>query len=60
MNVQDLATNAPHYIQIGLTVVGAASAIATLTPTPQDDVILLVLHKALNFLACNFGNAKNQ
>jgi len=60
MNTQTLVENAPQYIQIGLQIVGIASAIAAATPTPQDDGILLVVRKVLDFLACNFGHAKNK
>lgn len=56
----DLLEKAPEYIQVALTVVGTASAIASITPTPKDDLVLMVLHKILNVLAFNFGKAKNE
>lgn len=60
MTAQQVIENAPQYIQIGLQIVGVAAAIAAATPTPQDDGVLLVARKILDFLACNFGNAKNK
>jgi len=60
MNTQDLITNAPHYLQVAGAIVGAASVIAALTPTPQDDGVLLVVRKLIDFLAFNFGSAKNK
>ncbi len=60
MTTQDLITNAPQYLQVAASVVAAASVIAALTPTPQDDGILLIVRKALDFLAFNFGSAKNK
>lgn len=60
MDTQTLIDHAPRYIEIGLQVVGVASAIAAATPTPQDDGVLLVVRKVLDFLACNFGHAKNR
>lgn len=57
--MHDLLYKAPEYIQLALTVVGAASAIAAFTPTPKDDVVLGLLHKGLSILAFNFGKAKN-
>ena len=39
--------------EAALAVVGAASLIAKLTPTPKDDEILTKVVKALDFLALN-------
>ena len=41
-------------------VIAAASAIASLTPTPVDDGIVRKLRKVVDVLALNFGNAKNK
>lgn len=60
MTTQEMVANAPQYLQIGLQVVGVASAIAAVTPTPKDDGILFAVRKILDFLACNWGSAKNQ
>ncbi len=59
MTFQDALNNAPQYIQIVLQIIGVASAIAAVTPTPKDDLILVGIRKALDFLAFNFGHAKN-
>ena len=38
--VQYITTNYVDLIQVALTVVGAAAAVAALTPTPKDDDII--------------------
>jgi len=40
--------------------VTAAAAIAALTPTPKDDSVIGYLRKVVDYLAFNFGNAKNK
>lgn len=47
------------YLTIALAVVGAASAIATVTSNKTDDKYVGYLSKAINWLALNFGEAKN-
>jgi len=42
-----------------LQVVGAAAAIATITPNKADDKIVQAILDAVNFVAGNFGKAKN-
>lgn len=42
-----------------LAVVGAASAIAALTPTPKDDAAIAWIRKIVDVIAFNFANAKN-
>ena len=42
-----------------LAVIGAAAAVAALTPTPKDDSFLAVLRKFVDVVGMNFGNAKN-
>ena len=59
MTAQEIMANAPQYLQVAASVVAAASVIAALTPTPKDDGVLLIIRKALDFLAFNFGSAKN-
>ena len=59
MNVQDIATNAPHYIQVGIQIVGVAAMLAPFVPNPQYGAALLVARKVLDLLAFNFRNAKN-
>lgn len=46
-------------IDVATKVVAAAAAIASLTPTPKDDGILLIVRKVVDFFAFNFGHAKN-
>ena len=53
MDVQEIVT-------VALEVIGAASVIAAVTPTPKDDGILAIIRKALDMLAANWGNAKNE
>lgn len=42
------------------SVIAAASAIAALTPTPKDDSFVAKVKGMVNFLALNFGHAKNK
>lgn len=51
--------NLTDYFTIALAVVGAASAIATVTSNKTDDKYVAFLSKAVNWLALNFGEAKN-
>ncbi len=45
-------------IELALKVIGIASIIAAITPTPKDDIILGALRQILNILASNIGQAK--
>lgn len=45
-------------IQLALSIIGALSVIATLTPTPKDDTILFALKQLLNIAAGRVGGAK--
>lgn len=58
--MQNIVEHAPQYIQIATSVVGIASIIAAMTPTPADDGVVLTIRKVLDFLAFNFLNAKNK
>lgn len=49
-----------QYIEIGLQVIGVASAIAAVVPNPQVTGALFIARKVLDLLACNFGNARNE
>lgn len=51
--------NFDQLIMIALAVVGAAAAIATVTPTQTDNKIVDAVYKVLHTLAMNFGKAKN-
>jgi hypothetical protein len=41
------------------SVISAAAAIAALTPSPKDDSLVAKVRKVIDFLALNWGNAKN-
>jgi delta-aminolevulinic acid dehydratase/porphobilinogen synthase len=41
-------------------VVAAAAALTALTPSPADDGVVAKVRAVLNFLAFNFGHAKNK
>ena len=47
------------YIQVAFAVIGAFSAIATITPNETDNKIADFLLKAINILGANVGKAKN-
>lgn len=55
-----VVNNFDTIIAIATAIIAAASAIASLTPTPVDDGILLKIRKVVDVLALNFGNAKNK
>lgn len=54
-----LLANVPDVLQALSLIVGGASTIAALTPTPKDDGVLLWLRKVIDFLALNVLGAKN-
>jgi len=47
-------------LDIAEKTIALASVIAALTPTPRDDGVVSFVRKIVDFLAFNFGNAKNQ
>ena len=47
-------------IEIATSVVGVLSVVASITPNPVDNAILLGLNKVLNIGAFNVGKAKNK
>ncbi|MDE1173872.1 MAG: hypothetical protein PW790_09405 [Parvibaculaceae bacterium] len=55
-----LSADMGQWLNAGLSVVGAASAVAALTPTPKDDAIIGKLYSLLDFLALNIGYAKDR
>ena len=61
--IQYITTNYVEIIEVTLTVIGAAAAIAALTPTPKDDDIIGkaqgIIKKIADFVGLNIGNAKN-
>jgi hypothetical protein len=58
--IETIATHIPEILQICTLVVTLAAAITALTPTPKDDGIVRKIRKVIDFLALNFGNAKNR
>ena len=49
----------PKWLQIAGLIVGTASTIAAVTPTPKDDGVLFIVRKVVDLLALNFLGAKN-
>lgn len=47
-------------IEVALIVVGAASAVAAITPNPTDNIVLAVIKTALNAIGANWGAAANE
>ena len=45
------------WIQAALSVVGAASAVAAVTPTPKDDKVIGKVYSVLQLLALHIGYA---
>ena len=58
--IETIASNIPEILQILTLIVALAASIAALTPTPKDDGIVKKIRKVIDFLALNFGNAKNR
>ena len=53
--------NSPQaVIELILQVIGVLSVIATVTPTPVDNVVLVALRKVLNLLAMNWAQSENK
>ena len=57
--VDKAADKIPNWLELLGTLIGVASAIAAVTPTPKDNVVLGVLRKVLDIFALNVGGAKN-
>jgi hypothetical protein len=55
-----IQSNIDTILTIGTSIIAAASAITALTPTPSDDTVVGKLYKVLDFLALNFGKAKDK
>jgi len=58
--IETIAAYIPDFLEIGALVIALAAAIAALTPTPKDDGIVQKIRTAIDWLALNFGNAKNR
>lgn len=52
--------NAVTALNFASNVIAAAAIAAAFTPSPKDDEIIAKLRKVIDFLAFNFGNAKNK
>jgi len=50
----------PDAIQVLTLIVSAAAIIAAATKTPKDDSIIKKIRAVVDFLALNFGGAKNK
>lgn len=61
--IQYITTNYVQIIETALVVIGAAAAVAALTPTPKDDSAIAkvqgIVKKIADVLGLNIGNAKN-
>jgi hypothetical protein len=55
-----LTTNWEHILVTITGIIALAAHIAPLTPTPEDDKAVAWARKLLDFLAGNYGNAKNK
>jgi len=49
----------PELLQVASSVIGTASVIAALIPSPKVQGVLSKVRAVVDFLAFNFGNAKN-
>ena len=58
--IETIAAYIPDILEIGTLVIALAEAIAALTPSPKDDGIVKKIRQAVDYLALNFGNAKNR
>lgn len=61
MNLIDyIIANKEEIIAAITATVTAASAIAALTPTPADDTLVGKAYRVIDWLALNFGKAKDE
>ena len=58
-DIAEIITQASPYFGTALEIIGAASVVARLTPTPIDNLVLVALKTAINFIAMNSGPAEN-
>jgi hypothetical protein len=52
--------NPQQILEVATQVIGVASIIASITPTPVDNVVLVTLRKLIDLGAFNFLHAKNK
>lgn len=57
--LQSIFDALPEFLSGAGMIIGAASAIAAITPTPRDDELLGKAYKLIELLALNFGRAKD-
>lgn len=58
--INHITENFDNYLEIALQLVGLASLIAAMAPKPKYSKALKKARKVLDYLAANFGNAKNK
>lgn len=58
--MNEIIDKAPQYIELATSIIGVASIIAAMTPTPADDGILLVIKRIIGIFALNIGHAKTK
>ena len=58
--MEALLSYIPDAIQVLTLIVTAAAVIASATKTPKDDSVIKSIRKVIDFLALNFGGAKNK
>jgi len=49
-----------NILEVATSVVGILSVVASITPNPVDNAVLLGLNKVLNIGAFNIGKARNK
>ena len=55
-----IIANGEHILLTITSIVALAAHIAPLTPTPEDDKAVAFAKKILDYIAGNYGNAKNK
>lgn len=57
--MQWIIDNLEHILLAVTATIAAAAHIAALTPTPRDDEAVVWVKRVFDFLAGNYGHAKN-
>jgi hypothetical protein len=52
--------NLEHILFAATTIIAIAAHLAALTPTPDDDKVIAKAKKLLDYIAGNYGNARNK
>jgi hypothetical protein len=55
---KDYTNAAITFIEWGTSIIGTASIIAAITPTPKDDAVIRILKVAIDALALRFNTKK--